>query len=128
MLACALSTGGVQVLNFPELRAGLPFADGTRLAATLLRLPPRAHAACPGAPVQSAAPVLCLEGGRQAEALHWSPISQDVLATASSADSDLHLFDLGICDEDVPTTTLIGDPQVCLQHTFCIRRLCSRLR
>ena len=78
-----------------------------------------AHAARPGVPVQSAAPLLCLEGGRQAEALRWSPVSQDVLATASSADSDLHLFDLGICDEDIPTTTLVGDPQVCPRHASC---------
>ena len=77
------------------------------------------------APVLSAAPVLCLEGGRQAEALHWSPVSRDVVATASSADSDLHLFDLGICDEDIPTTTLTGDPQVCPQFTHCIRRVAA---
>jgi hypothetical protein len=39
-----------------------------------------------------------------------------VLATASSADADLHLFDLGVCEEDTPTTTLVGDPQVRLRH------------
>jgi hypothetical protein len=74
------------------------------------------HAARSGAPVRNATPLLCLEGQRQAEALHWSPASQDVLATASSADADLHLFDLGVCEEDTPTTTLVGDPQVRLRH------------
>ena len=77
------------------------------------RLSPRARLTLrgAGAPVRNATPVLCLESERQAEALHWSLASQDVLATASSADADLHLFDLGICDEDAPTTTLVGDPQ-----------------
>jgi hypothetical protein len=33
------------------------------------------------------------------------------VATVSAADGDVHVFDLGVCD-DAPTEVLLGEPQV----------------
>jgi hypothetical protein len=61
--------------------------------------------------------VLRLASSRQADALRWSPSNQDLVATVSAADSDVHVFDLGVCD-DAPTEVLFGEAQVRV-HADC---------
>jgi hypothetical protein len=71
-----------------------------------------------GSGSRTVAPILRLTRQRQVEALRWCPCSQDVIAAASAADGDVHLFDLGVCDE-APTDVLLGEAQVRQRAPAC---------
>lgn len=102
LLACAGPSGGVQVLDTLDLRASLRAArDGAPAAAAADVFLRRLY---PG--LTAVAPLLHLAKHRRAEALRWSPAQPDVLAVSCAKDSEVHLFDLGICDVDAPTRVL----------------------
>lgn len=121
LLACTPSAGGVQVFSFLELSAHCSLhAHSGALPVLVPRQLDRVLSSAARRTAGSAnlAPLLRLAAERPVEALRWSVANQDLVATASLLDCDVHLFDLGVCD-DAPTEVLHGEVQL-LARSLCV--------